>query len=270
MILLSLPVPTIQLFENEEIPIVNVDGKYYLPVRAIAKVLDTESDALRRIITRNPELFDGLVMDVMMTSIKGERNTVCLSRDGVLTLLATIDYKRLPDEKKERVIRFRRWMIETVGKVLDGQTPSKPQITAGQIAVDYLNIGHAMHTLYGVPLGIAGVVSLNLAEDASGMDLTAYKRILPPAPEVDTPYLNATQIGARVGLSAAAVNRFLSIQGLIYMGEKGWRMTKEGHEYGGSFPYARNGHTDYQIRWKESVLDLFPGGKQARLEGLAY
>lgn len=268
---MTLPVPTIQLFENEEVQMIQDGDNIGVTTECLARIFQKEEKHINEAIRRNFELFDGLTFSRMMRPDSRSKTFTCLTRDGVLTLITLLDYKRYPDDIRDKIIRFRRWMTETVGKVLDQKIPTVPaQLTPGQIAMDYLNIGHAMHTLYGVPLGIAGAVSINLAEDASGMDLTAYKRILPPAPEVDTPYLNATQIGARVGLSAAAVNRFLSIQGLIYMGEKGWRMTKEGHEYGGSFPYARNGHTDYQIRWKESVLDLFPGGKQARLEGLAY
>lgn len=261
---MTLPVPTIQLFENDEVQMIEKDGQWFITVRSIAKILNSDYRSLLRIIQRHQELFIGLKGSDIMSTPGGSQEVITLNRDGVLTLLSSVDYKRLPKDRADKVIRFRRWMIETVGKVIDRKIEA-PKLNSENPIVRYLETGHALHTLYGVPLNLSGLISLNMAEEATGLNLEPYKRILPPEQDADTPYLNAGQIGARVGLSASAVNQLLKFKGLIIKPERDWRLTKKGMEYGAAFPFTRNGHSGYHIRWREQVLELFPNGKQLML-----
>ena len=38
--------------------------------------------------------------------------------------------------------------------------------------------------------------------------------------------------------------------------KKNWRIANKGKQYGEEMPFTRNGHTDYQLRWHEKVVDV--------------
>ena len=118
----------------------------------------------------------------------------------------------------------------------------------------------------GVKSGIALAAAIKAVEKNSGVDLTEITKCLPPA-EHETGYLNATELGKRIGVGSVKVNQLLAEKGLIYQtistkGKKEWHLTDTGKRYGEEFPYdAKTGHSGYQIKWNLSVLDAL--GKSA-------
>ena len=78
------------------------------------------------------------------------------------------------------------------------------------------------------------------------------------------PHLNATQLGATIGLSAHDMNMRLEAAGLQSKVDKCWRLTETGKLHGEEYPFVRNGHSDYSIRWRESaagaIKELLPSG----------
>ncbi|PEQ05827.1 phage antirepressor N-terminal domain-containing protein [Bacillus toyonensis] len=118
-----------------------------------------------------------------------------------------------------------------------------------------MDIAKTMASITGVKEGIAYAVAMERAEQKTGEDFTSYKRLLPAAIH-ETGFLNPTQIGERMGMKARRVNQLLLEKGLQAKIDKEWRVTDGGKEYGEELPYARNGHSGYQIRWNESVLDV--------------
>ena len=62
-------------------------------------------------------------------------------------------------------------------------------------------------------------------------------------------------IGARLEIRAKDTNLLLKNAGLQMKIGKEWRITNKGKNYGEEMPYERNGHSGYQIRWNESVVD---------------
>ncbi|WP_257205579.1 hypothetical protein [Bacillus cereus] len=56
-------------------------------------------------------------------------------------------------------------------------------------------------------------------------------------------------------MNAKGVNQLLLEKGM-QVKDKEWRLTDEGKKYGEELPYKRNGHSGYQIRWNNNVVDL--------------
>lgn len=64
-------------------------------------------------------------------------------------------------------------------------------------------------------------------------------------------------------MSPRKVNQALAELGFQYQvedskGRKIWRLTDGGKKYGEEMPYVRNGHSGYQIKWNEKVIEKLP------------
>lgn len=120
---------------------------------------------------------------------------------------------------------------------------------------DLAEAAKSIEALFAVKHCMALAATLEAAEKAHGLDLSAFRSLLPPA---DNPgFLNPTTIGEQLGgLKPATVNKMLCGLGLQYKTEKGWRLTDAGRQYGEEKPYTRNGHSGYQIVWSEKVMGV--------------
>ena len=49
---------------------------------------------------------------------------------------------------------------------------------------------------------------------------------------------------------------WLKDMGLQSKDGKEWKLTDEGKQYGATYPYERNGHSGYQLKWKTSVVNM--------------
>ena len=111
----------------------------------------------------------------------------------------------------------------------------------------------------GLKYGIALAQAIALAEANSTFNYEPLKKLLPPA-EHETGYMNATQVGEKLGLGKGTVagrkaNLLLKEAGFQYREGRDWRLTDEGTAYGEEMPYLNKGHTGYQIRWNGSVIE---------------
>ena len=114
----------------------------------------------------------------------------------------------------------------------------------------------SIKNVFGVRDGIALAQATSMVEEFFGKDLTQLKKLLPPA-DHDTGFLNATQLGEKLGgLKARAVNKMLEKKGFQYRENNQWRLTYDGETYGEEMPYSKNGHSGYQIRWNDKVLSV--------------
>ena len=108
----------------------------------------------------------------------------------------------------------------------------------------------------GIPLGIAVAKAIDDAEKLTGEDYAHWKLALPArTDETPVPHLNATQLGEIIGLSAKEMNRQLEAAGLQLKVDKSWRLTEAGKTHGEEYPFDRNGHSDYYIRWRASAAE---------------
>lgn len=125
------------------------------------------------------------------------------------------------------------------------------------------DIGETARTLEkyvtGLKSGIALAQAIAFAEANDGLNYEPIKKLLPPA-EHETGYLNASQVGEKLGLGKGTVaarkaNVLLAERAWQIKEGRDWRLTDEGTLYGEEMPYSKHGHSGYQIRWNESVLN---------------
>ena len=107
----------------------------------------------------------------------------------------------------------------------------------------------------GVKAGIAQAVCLGMMEAEYGVDLEPIKKLIPAATH-ETGFLIPSEIGKRLNMNAAKTNLLIAGMGLQEKSDGEWRLTEAGRDSGEEMPYVRNGHSGYQIRWNESVVDL--------------
>ena len=111
----------------------------------------------------------------------------------------------------------------------------------------------------GLKSGMAFAQAIAFAEANDGFNYEPLKKLLPPA-EHETGYLNASQVGEKLGLGTGVVaarkaNMLLAERAWQTKEGRYWRLTAEGTLYGEEMPYSKNGHSGYRILWNESVLE---------------
>ncbi len=114
----------------------------------------------------------------------------------------------------------------------------------------------SIKNVFGVQDGIALAQATSMVEEFVGKDLTQLKILIPAAVhEVGT--LTPTAIGEKLGgLSGKKINKKLVAQGFQVKDGKDYKLTDEGKRYGELIPYSRHGHSGYQIRWNENILNV--------------
>ena len=120
-------------------------------------------------------------------------------------------------------------------------------------------VAENIQSLFAVKRGIALSQAIDFVGRFKNFSLDSLKQLLPPA-EHETGYLNATQLGERLGLgkgkaAGRKANAWLAEAAFQYKAGRDWRLTEEGAVYGEEMPYVRNGHSGYQIRWNDSVIE---------------
>ena len=242
----------LQIFTNEEfgeIRVIMRDGEPWFVAADVCRALDINnvSDAVAR-LDNDEKGF------VLTDTPGGKQNVSIISEPGLYALVLS---SRKPEAKN-----FKRWVthevLPTIRKtgsysvMLKQYTPATNAVIDARLLADEIQLLHP-----GVQRGIALSKAVDIAEKAHNVPLQALKELLPPA-EHETGYLNATQIGERLGgIPPQAVNKLLAGKGMEYRDEnKNWRLTELGKDYGEELPFTRNGHSGYQIRWSEKILDV--------------
>lgn len=180
----------------------------------------------------------------------GDTNVV--NESGLYALTLT---SRKPNAKK-----FRKWLTgEVVPSIFRTGSYSiqnpRPILNGNEIKL-IGSMAEDIQSIFAVKRGIALSQAIDLVGNNCNLNFNSLKQLLPLA-EHETGYLNPTQIGERLsGLNAKVVNKLLAEAGLQYRDGKDYRLTDAGKAYGEEMPYTRNGHSGYQIRWNESVLDV--------------
>lgn len=251
----------LERFRDKQVRIVRRGQEALIVLNDIADAITYDRSALRQLLKRGEEVFEGMVGKVMIPSPQGIQEHLAVNRDGLVGLLVKIEYKRVKDpEKRQLIIEFQRWAIKKLGQIVAGELPQEEFHPWAERAEQHLRFAKALAETSGVKPGIALAAAIDVAEKEIGRSLEVYKRLLPPA-EHETAYLTASDIGQRVNLTAVKVNKLPQQLGLIEQredakGQKVWRLTERGKEYGEEFPFVRNGHSGYQVKWNEQVLGL--------------
>jgi len=103
----------------------------YIPVACLAEVFDLHVDNAHKIVQRNYELFDGFRVNIKKDDVKsipdmmqfaGKLRTIsCLTLAGAFQFISLLDYKRYDEERREFIIKQRKWIVDTGANVIKQQ-----------------------------------------------------------------------------------------------------------------------------------------------------
>lgn len=181
-------------------------------------------------------------------------------------------YALLGRSSKPAAKRFDRWVrhevlpaIRRTGTYQPPALKSEPaalMLPASAPANDAaaFQVAHMLLRLAGVSEGMAAATVLADAEAHYGVALLGTRKALPvlEKPRAD---LNATALGALVGLSAVTTNKRLQAAGLQTRNAQGeWALTEAGKAHGEAREYVRdiNGsrHSGMQVLWFASAAEV--------------
>ena len=145
--------------------------------------------------------------------------------------------------------------IRKTGEYKANQESVAPaQKELADVILDIGKVRDAIQNVFsGVKEGIAIAKALNIVGKFYRQDLSELKELLPPA-EHETGYMNATQLGEKVGKSARTTNKWLADNGYQFRDGRDWRLTDKGKQYAEELPYSNNGHSGYQIKWASQIV----------------
>ena len=199
-----------------------------------------------------PDKFKGVSK---MDTPGGNQKVVIINEAGM--------YKLVMRSKLESAEKFSDWVcgevIPTIRKTGSYSIQNSRSILSGNEVKLIGSMAEDIQSVFAVKRAMALSQAIDIVGDNCKLNFNSLKQLLPPA-EHETGFLNPTQIGEKLGgLSARFVNKLLAEAGLQYKDGKSWRLTDAGKAYGEEMPYTRNGHSGYQIRWNESVIDMLSG-----------
>ncbi len=182
----------------------------------------------------------------------GEQSMTVVSESG---FYEGVILSRKPEGKALRGLVTRE-ILPTLRKTggYQVQPAAAPPILgrAQEVSAIYLMMAEELKKV-GVKPGIAVASAFSSIQQETGISTAGMMKSLPPI-DTDAPQLNPSQLGEILGLSAKAVNKRLEAAGLQWWTGKGvWQLTEKGQKYGGAFPYSKNNHTGFQIRWVRDV-----------------
>ena len=240
----------VQIFSNADfgqLRTVEVNGEIYFVGKDVAEILKYARPA--DAIAAHVDAEDKLTRQ--FTDSGQAREMIIINESGLYSLILS---SKLPAAKK-----FKRWVTSEVLPSIRkyGGYFIQPQLLKGNEIQLIKTMADDIQTLFaGVRRGIAISQAIDLVSVNNNLKLDALKKMLPPA-DHDTGYLNATQIGEKIGIPAKNVNKLLAMANLQYKEGKDWRITQTGREYGEELPYTRHGHSGYRILWNNKVMEVF-------------
>lgn len=243
---------TKEYFGNIPVRVVQHDGVAAIPLIDIADGVGLDRSGLRKLLKRNERILGNYVLRVIMSSSQGDVETICMTRDGVVGILMKTDFGKMKDpDKQANVISFQRWAIETLSKIISGEVIPAPTRSHSEDVREALKVARIISEETGVSLPIAQSFALEKVGAAE------WQKLL-PATIMPSGYLTPTDIGNRIGKTARQVNLWLYNNKLQEQDAASgdWRLTEAGRMHAEEFPFTRNGHSGYQIKWRDSVLQL--------------
>ena len=119
--------------------------------------------------------------------------------------------------------------------------------------------------LFAVKDGIAYAAAMNMVETVYQIDMSPVKKLLPSV-DHEIGRLNATEIADKMNIryktgspDPKTVNKRLIGAGLMVVTgdrKQPYALTDTGKDIGEVVPYTRGGHSGYEIRWNQSVVEI--------------
>jgi len=119
----------VELVDGDEVLAVRAeDGSIYLPLRPICASLGLSYQPQRRRIQRDPALEEGM-REIRLQTGGGRQATACMALNLVPYWLSTIEVSRVRPALQDKLMAYRRWVIERVFEAFQRETG------IGQVAV---------------------------------------------------------------------------------------------------------------------------------------
>lgn len=265
--------------EGKKIAWLLVGDRACMPLGILADMFGIAFFNASKDLTENHELYEGHVIKVEKTpEMKSDSLTesevrsktlTCLDLAGVLLWITSLNHKRYEGERREIIISNKRWLVETGQEVL--MKKEKPalapiQMGIGDVFLQCNSIVDKIVEKHNVEPIIATQIALIKTQKITGVDMSDFVKLLPPAPEAEVALLTPTEIANRREMrSNREVNKMLEMMGMQekrkVVSKKGketmdWFPTEKGKDYCFSFPYVNNGHSGYQLKWKEAIIPI--------------
>lgn len=257
------------------------EGKRAMLIKEIAAIHNREVKKVNELINNNRQRFHNNIDVIDLKTGTYEGLVLQMKRDGLFTqaeignanniyILSERGYSKLLKLLEDDLA----W--EQYEKLVEGYFALRKEFKKKRykpisfVLRDELQAAKAISEITGVKLGIACAAAITRAEKITGSTLDDYRFLLPAA-DHDTGKLKVAILGEKLGgLKSTEVNKMLAEKGLQYQEiftrkssktgenkiEKQWRLTENGKQYAEEFPYNRNGHSGYEIRWSESVIEF--------------
>lgn len=251
----------IQIFNNDQfgqLRTVVIDNEPWFVGKDVAVALgySRSADALKAHVSDDDKLTR------RFTESGQSREMYIINESGVYSLVF--------GSKLESAKEFKHWVthdvlpsIRKTGAYQIPQLTPNPHYRTRMIGTAVRDIGKtrdAIMEVFAVKPGMATAVGIETVCESYGIDPAPFRKLIPS--EENPGYLNATMIAERMGLKfktgrsdPAKANKLLESAGLQERHGDKWHLTEKGKAYGEEKPYTRNGHSDYQIVWNDSVFD---------------
>lgn len=267
------------IFDGHTVRVLEIDGQKWTPAVDLYKAANIAKQMASRSIKKIQSTFPDCTM-VSLGETIGEtaptlvkREFLLLNPEGVSHFFHGMDLERIQDpDSRERIIRFRSWVAKLVGGVLSGETEKATvqvvakhisQYSPDELLQVHMNIAKILATQMNADLPVLQQIAIGEAEKYSGMSLQPYQKALPGHTMEEIGYLIPTQLGKIWGKSNRTMNKILERMGMQVRDNGGWIPSDLGKNHCLMYPYARNGHTAYQLKWKESITPLIEKFLQA-------
>ncbi len=152
------------IFTDDDTPVI--------PVVDIESAISYTRSTLRRMVMRNLDIFaksSAVVTTAQVqknTNIKQGYETLCLTREGVVMLMARLTPSKISDpDKRQTIIRFINWIGEVIVYVIDRRI--KTRLCPFEV-VELLSLESGGERAHGVR---------NLAKDEERSTCTIYRRL---------------------------------------------------------------------------------------------
>ncbi|MGU3439798.1 phage antirepressor N-terminal domain-containing protein [Bacillus cereus] len=236
-------------FNGAEIMAVKAnDEKIYVGVKWVCKGIGLSDDQMRN---ERRKIQSDLVLNrgksnLTLPTNSGLQEVLCIELNYLPLWLAKIsitpNMRLNQPELTQNLITYQLKAKDVLAdaflkKETKPKQPKRRKKPVNLIFHQEMDMAKTLASIAGVKEGIAYAVAIERAEQKTGENFSSYKKLLSTIIH-ETGFLNSTQIGERIGLTARGVNQLLLKEGLqIKEGE--WRLTDEGKKYGEEMPFAQ-------------------------------
>lgn len=243
------------LFEGREIRVVEHNGEIWMPCRDLSLALGLDRTTLYQHVKRNPDFFSDC--STSGDKMSQTEDDIWINEIGVYLLLARVSVGKVRPEAKEAINKFRKNVPALVQQYRKGEIQQQP-LTRPRLQSEDVREAMKVARIISEETGISLPIAQSYALEVVGAE--KWQKLL-PATTMPSGYLTPSDIANRIGNGMTArrvnlwlYNNHLQIQDSTMSGE--WRLTDAGKMHAEEFPFTRNNHSGYQIKWRDSVLQL--------------